>query len=133
VIFLVAFDVARHWFYGDTWPGVPVSLERVVVSPLLSVVLVIAGLHGVARLLVEDISRWHLLLLPGSLLVAAVMSFVTIQVLPALHGETDSVHVVKMGYPAFWLAVCLPAASEVALTIAPDVQSDSGSKKTTKR
>lgn len=51
------------------------------------------------------------LVLPASLL--------TIALFPALRGQTDLVHAVKMGYPAGWTPLLLGAASFLALGRAP--------------
>jgi hypothetical protein len=57
------------------------------------------------------ISGWSWCFFLSAFLLILPLSLVTIQVVPALHNETDLINAVKMGYPAFWSVLLIGIAS----------------------
>jgi hypothetical protein len=116
---VLCFAITRNWLLQERWPMGGVSVADIALSPLLSILLASVGFHMFTRWTLVPISHWSIVLIAVALLVTPVLSMATVQVLPALHGQTDLVHAVKMGYPTFWVTILLPAATELALRLQP--------------
>lgn len=91
-------------------------------SPVLQAFLPLAlyafvlglGFFVVVRFLWTLFSLWSLVVYPLALALVLLLSYATIQVVPALNGDKDYIHVVKMGYPMFWLPLMMFVATWVS-------------------
>lgn len=95
------------------------GLARILVMKNLaclagSALLASGGLAAATRLLVGR-RRWWWLFCRYLVAIGLIfpLSSLTIRVLPALNGATDSMHVIKMGYPLFWANVLVGVVSWV--------------------
>jgi hypothetical protein len=96
------FEAARSWSYS--WMrALPVWTCAILLCPVgYTFALRLAGVP----------LRWRSA--PLFLLAIALVlpqGWLTIQLRPALHGETDIIHVVKMGYPLFWTCILTACAT----------------------
>lgn len=114
---LTSFVITMNWFLTMRWPGVHTSLAGIIISPILSVFLSAVGLHLLTRALLFKISHLNIALIAVALLLVNALSFVTIQVIPSMHGHKDFIHAIKMGYPTFWVNILLAASTELALRL----------------
>jgi hypothetical protein len=107
--FLVSRWVAFRMFSGGSGllaeAGKGPLLLLLLTSLLLSVSLAYLADRWLASL-----HFWTVFLVFSALGLALPLSIITIRILPALNGSTDSIHAFKMGYPVFWLALLLPLA-----------------------
>ncbi len=76
----------------------------------LALVLTSAGMGLGVRWLGFPVRRRTVLFLALALVAVFPASALTIQVLPALHGQRDFIHAVKMGYPVFWTILLVAGA-----------------------
>ena len=88
----------------------------------LAILLASLGLWLLARLFLQRMSWWTLLFLLLGLVLIIPASLVTIHLLPAINGQTDDIHAVKMGYPAFWAVVLVGAAVMLGRKITKEVK-----------
>lgn len=76
----------------------------------LAILLASLGLFLISRLFLPRMSWWTVLLLLLGLVLIIPASLATIRFLPAINGQTDDIHAIKMGYPAFWAVVLVGTA-----------------------
>lgn len=106
-----AFDIGRAALFevGTAWTTRSGLLfDTWLASLLLADVGVAFALFFCAHKLIAPLRPWTGLLLLLALSAVAPLSAVTIHLIPALRGQTDAVHAVKMGYPVFWTALLVP-------------------------
>jgi hypothetical protein len=88
---------------------VAVSVGTLIVSGLaVSVGLVAAATRWLAPLHI-----WTAIVVIVALLLVLPLSLLTVTVFPALSGNTDEIHAVKMGYPVLWTALLVPLSLRV--------------------
>ena len=106
----VAFDIGRAALFelGNTWAPRAGLLDTWLATLLLADVGVAFALVFCANKLLVPLHAWTGALLFVALSAVAPLSAATIQLIPALRGQTDAVHAVKMGYPVFWTALLVP-------------------------
>jgi hypothetical protein len=106
------------------WYGQP---PLVVLYPQPFVVLGAAGLTVSGGLTVAanrwltPLYSWTVLAVIVSLALVLPLSFVTVAVFPALNGDTDWIHAIKMGYPVLWTALLVPPALRLGRKRAGDL------------
>jgi hypothetical protein len=99
------------------WPGykpaitqvpsdVAVSAGTLVVSGLA----VSAGLAAAASRWLAPLHVWTTVVVIVALLLVLPLSVITVMEFPALNGETDEIHAIKMGYPVLWTVLLVPLA-----------------------
>jgi hypothetical protein len=76
----------------------------------IAILAVSAGLTLSASRWLVPMRYWTAFLVAIGLLSAIPLSYATIQIFPALNGDKDTLHSIKMGYPVFWTAVLVPMA-----------------------
>ncbi len=121
-VLLFSFDMTRGALLRAWAAFVPTqfSLVEMFASTLGAVLLTVGGLHVFSRaFLVARLSRWNLVFLFCALALVPLLSDFTIVAIPSIHGHTDGIHAVKMGYPAFWSAVLLALSTELSLRVTP--------------
>ncbi|PTL84856.1 hypothetical protein [Vitiosangium sp. GDMCC 1.1324] len=75
-----------------------------------ALVLASVGMGVGLRWLGFPVRRRTVLLLALALVAVPPASLLTLQVVPALHGQRDFIHAVKMGYPVFWTVLLVAGA-----------------------
>jgi hypothetical protein len=99
------------------WPGHEPAIIQVLSNVALSAgalvaigLAVSAGLVAAASRWLAPLHIWTTLVVVAALLLVLPLSVITVMAFPALHGETDEIHAVKMGYPVLWTALLVPLA-----------------------
>jgi hypothetical protein len=77
---------------------------------LVALVLSSAGMGLAMRWLGLPVRRRVSLFLALALVAVPPVSWLTLQVVPALNGRNDFIHAVKMGYPVFWTVILVAGA-----------------------
>jgi hypothetical protein len=105
-----AFDIGRAALFelGQSWFPRGGGLDTWLATLLLADVGVAFALFFCANKLLTPLHAWTSLLLLLALSAVAPLSAATIHLIPAVRGQTDAVHAVKMGYPVFWTALLIP-------------------------
>jgi hypothetical protein len=106
-----AFDIGRAALFelGHSWlPRAGGLMDSWLATLLLADLGVAFALFFCANKLLVPLRPWTGLLLFLALSAVAPLSVATIQLIPAVRGQTDAVHAVKMGYPVFWTALLVP-------------------------
>lgn len=121
---LTAFSVARIWFHAMNARFVPPPWWGLVLPPTFAVLTASGGFTLAARLLLAGNPRARVSGLFPALVALAVtgtnaVAYLTIQLLPAVNGDRDYIHCVKMGYPCFWVSVLLGSAMAASLRAPP--------------
>ncbi|HKU42549.1 MAG TPA: hypothetical protein VJR89_30535 [Polyangiales bacterium] len=96
------FELGRRWLSRSGWP------DPWLLTLWIAALGVAGALWFCSDQLLAPLSRWTALLLAAALALVTPLSLATIRAIPALRGQTDAVHAVKMGYPVFWTALLLP-------------------------
>jgi hypothetical protein len=81
-------------------------------------VLAALGFTVAMRIFLAHVGWWTAGLFLLAIALVMPMGKLTILVMPALNGQTDYLHVVKMGYPLFWTNVLMGLASWLAVRAA---------------
>jgi hypothetical protein len=105
-----AFDIGRAALFelGHSWFPRTGLIDSWLATLLLADLGVAFALVFCAHKLLVPLRPWTGLLLLVALSAVAPLSVATIQLIPAVRGQTDAVHAVKMGYPVFWTALLVP-------------------------
>ena len=94
-------------------PAITQVLSDVAVPAGTLVVIGLAvsvGLVAAASRWLAPLHIWTTVVVTVALLLVLPLSVITVMAFPALHGETDEIHAVKMGYPVLWTALLVPLA-----------------------
>lgn len=105
-----AFDIGRAalFEFGHAWFPRTGLVDTWLATLLLANVGVAFALVFCTHKMLAPLRPWTGLLLLLGLSAVAPLSAATIQLIPAVRGQTDAVHAVKMGYPVFWTALLVP-------------------------
>jgi hypothetical protein len=87
-------------------------------------VLAAVGFTVAVRIFLAHVGWWTAGLFLLAIALVMPMGMLTIRVVPALNGQTDYLHVVKMGYPLFWTNVLMGLASWLAVRAAAPTPED---------
>jgi hypothetical protein len=97
---MAVFDIVTAWFVTPPFAlmALAVCYAAVCISlPLLT------------NRLLAPVYVWKTAAgLAAALPVAIILSYATITIFPAINGSRDAVHMFKMGYPVFWVALLVP-------------------------
>lgn len=118
VVGWIAFEVARRWFFADrSWlllGGLLPTTSDYVFSPLLSIVLAVAGIQQAIHRLLVPVPLWTMVFFLVAILLDVPLSLLSLKLVPA-HGATDFYHAIKAGYTMFWVNILLGAASALTM------------------
>jgi hypothetical protein len=105
-----AFDIGRAALFelGRTWLPRAGLVDTWLATLLLADLGVAFALVFCTQKLLVPLRPWTGLLLLFALSAVAPLSAATIKLIPAVRGQTDAIHAVKMGYPVFWTALLVP-------------------------
>jgi hypothetical protein len=95
----------------------PMRMPNFVELFISLIVILLVGVIGLSVSLViianqwlSPMRRWSWFIISIGLLLVLPLSYSTILVFPAISGDTDTIHSIKMGYPVFWTTVLVPVA-----------------------
>jgi hypothetical protein len=113
---LFGFVVAAGAFVAGRWAMIEIGSAWVFpfYDPLITLaaagLAVSVGLTAAASRWLAPVHVWTALVVIVALVLVLPLSLITIKVLPALSGDTDDIHAIKMGYPVLWTALLVPLA-----------------------
>jgi hypothetical protein len=95
------FEIGSAWVFPFYDPFVTLAAAGLAVS---------VGLTAAAGRWLAPVHVWTVVAIIAALILVLPLSFMTIAVFPALNGDTDDIHAIKMGYPVLWTALLVPLA-----------------------